>query len=152
MSSPTLHPHPSLEARARPCSVEAHQLVSHDVDAKLKPPSIELIEASLQLYIFRAKLGNMEPRDIAKLVSSDVNEKLEPLIIQLINGSLQTYMAKMGNMEPQHIARLVSTDVNEKLKPLVPSYQSQYSTFPNFCIDEEVCCCSNRVPTHKCGS
>jgi len=27
----------SLEARARPCSVEAQQLVSHDVDAKLRP-------------------------------------------------------------------------------------------------------------------
>jgi hypothetical protein len=38
VSSPTLHPHPSLEARARPCSVEAQQLVSHDVDAKLRPP------------------------------------------------------------------------------------------------------------------
>jgi hypothetical protein len=26
-----------LEAGARPCSVEAQQLVSHDVDAKLRP-------------------------------------------------------------------------------------------------------------------
>jgi hypothetical protein len=28
----------------------------------------------------RAKMGNMEPRDIAKLVSSDVKAKLKPLV------------------------------------------------------------------------
>jgi hypothetical protein len=78
VSSPFLHPHHSLEARARPCSVDAQQLVSHDVDAKLRPPIIELINRSLQPY--KAKMCNMEPQYIAKLVSSDVNEKLKPLV------------------------------------------------------------------------
>jgi hypothetical protein len=78
MSSPTLHPHHSLEARARPCSVEAQQLVSHDVDAKLRPLIIELINGSLQPYT--EKMGIMEPQDIIRLVSSDVKEKLKTLV------------------------------------------------------------------------
>jgi hypothetical protein len=90
VSSPTLHPHPSLEARARPCSVEAQQLVSHDVDAKLRPPIIQLINGSLQPYI--AKMGNMEPQHIARLVSSDVSAKLKPLIDGLAIQCVESYM------------------------------------------------------------
>ncbi|KAH8947311.1 hypothetical protein BDL97_11G033700 [Sphagnum fallax] len=89
-SSPTLHPHPSLEARARPCSAEAQQLVSHDVDAKLRPPIIQLIHGSLQPYI--AKMGNMEPQHIARLVSSDVSAKLKPLIDGLAIQCVESYM------------------------------------------------------------
>jgi hypothetical protein len=78
VSSPTLHPHHSLEARASACSVETHQAVSLDADAKLTPLLIERISGSLQPYL--AKMGIMERQDIAKLVSSDVKAKLNPLV------------------------------------------------------------------------
>jgi hypothetical protein len=39
---------------------------------------IQLINGSLQPYM--AKMGNMEPRDIAKLVSFDVMAELKPLV------------------------------------------------------------------------
>jgi hypothetical protein len=70
--------------------VEAQQLVSHDVDAKLRPLIVELISGSLQPYL--AKMGNMEPRDIAKLVSSDVKAKLKPLIYQQTIQCVESYM------------------------------------------------------------
>jgi len=70
--------------------VEAQQLVSHDVDAKLRPPIIQLINGSLQPYM--AKMGNMEPRDIAKLVSFDVMAKLKPLIDGLAIQCVESYM------------------------------------------------------------
>jgi hypothetical protein len=93
--SPTLHLHLHfftlcLEARARPCSVEAQQLVSHDVDAKLRLLIIQLINGSLQPYI--AKMGNMEPQHIAQLVSADVSAKLKPLIDRLAIQYVESYM------------------------------------------------------------
>ncbi|CAM6013663.1 unnamed protein product [Sphagnum balticum] len=115
VSSPTLHPHHRyfftlcLEARASACSVEAQQLVSHDVDAKLRPLIIELISGSLQPYL--AKMGNMEPRDIAKLVSSDVKAKLKPLIYQQTIQCVESYIAMVGSEDPKHIASKVSLHV-----------------------------------------
>ncbi|CAK9196377.1 unnamed protein product [Sphagnum troendelagicum] len=109
VSSPTLHSHHSLEPRARPCSVEPQQLVSHDVVAKLRPLIIELIKGSLQPYT--AKMGNMEPQHIAKLVSSDVNEKLKPLIYQQTIQCVESYIAMVGSEDPKHIASKVSLHV-----------------------------------------
>ncbi|KAH9547465.1 hypothetical protein CY35_11G035300 [Sphagnum magellanicum] len=100
-----------LEARASACSVEAQQLVSHDLDAKLRPLIIELISGSLQPYL--AKMGNMEPRDIAKLVSSDV--KIDHQTIQCV----ESCIAMMGSEEPKHIASKVSLHVLPQPRHLV---------------------------------
>ncbi|KAH9547468.1 hypothetical protein CY35_11G035300 [Sphagnum magellanicum] len=106
-----------LEARASACSVEAQQLVSHDLDAKLRPLIIELISGSLQPYL--AKMGNMEPRDIAKLVSSDVKAKLNPLIDHQTIQCVESCIAMMGSEEPKHIASKVSLHVLPQPRHLV---------------------------------
>ncbi|CAK9196388.1 unnamed protein product [Sphagnum troendelagicum] len=98
-----------LDARASACSLEAQQLVSHDVDAKLRPLIIELINRSLQPYT--AKMANMEPQHSAKLVSSDVRAKLKPLIDQLAIQCVESYIAMVCSQDPKHIPSKMSLHV-----------------------------------------